>query len=80
MGGGYEGQPRPFRGGAAELMEMQLVDALCQRWGCAPSQVLAEPADYILRMLQAISTTDGAQPAADDDPLDTLAAMQQEID
>ena len=60
-------------------MELQLVDALCQRWGCLPSAVLAEDADYILRMVRLViapSAEGSAAPAADD-PLQRLAEMQQ---
>ena len=35
----------------AELLEAELVDGLCQRWGVPPSVVLQEDAGYVLRML-----------------------------
>lgn len=31
------------------------MDTLCRRYGCLPSQLLAEPADYLLRMLALLS-------------------------
>ena len=39
----------------AELLEAELVDGLCQRWGVPPSVVLQEDAGYVLRMLAIIA-------------------------
>ena len=39
----------------AELLEDELVDGLCQRWGVPPSVVLQEDAHYILRMLTILA-------------------------
>jgi len=39
----------------AELLEAELVDGLCQRWGTVPSVVLAEDAHYVLRMLNILA-------------------------
>ena len=39
----------------AELLEAELVDGLCQRWGVPPSVVLQEDAHYILRMLTILA-------------------------
>lgn len=58
-----------------------MVDALCQRWGCLPSQVLAEDADYVLRMLQLVAplgeSMQSVPAASADDPLARLAELQQ---
>jgi len=39
----------------AELIEAELVDGLCQRWGVPPSVILAEDAGYVLRMLAILA-------------------------
>jgi len=39
----------------AELMEAELVDGLCQRWGQPPSVILQEDAGYVLRMLTILA-------------------------
>ena len=39
----------------AELLEAELVDGLCQRWGQPPSVILAEDAHYVLRMLAVLA-------------------------
>lgn len=39
----------------AELLEAELVDGLCQRWGVPPSVVLQEDAGYVLQMLAILA-------------------------
>ena len=39
----------------AELLEAELVDGLCQRWGVPPSVVLQEDAGYILQMMATLA-------------------------
>jgi len=38
----------------AELVEAELVDGVCQRYGCLPSALLEEDADYLLRTLAIV--------------------------
>ena len=38
-----------------ELQEAEFIDGLCQRYGCLPSQLLAEPVDLVLPMLALIA-------------------------
>ena len=38
----------------AELVEADLVDGICQRYGCLPSALLEEDADYLLRTLAIV--------------------------
>ena len=80
MDGDGRRYPRPFSSDSAgELVELQLVDALCQRWGCLPSEVLAEDADLILRLVRLViapGAEGGAAPVASD-PLSRLAELQQ---
>ena len=39
----------------SELLEAELVDGLCQRWGQPPSVILQEDAGYVLRMLAILA-------------------------
>ena len=39
----------------AELLEAELVDGLCQRWGQPPSIILREDAHYIFRMMTILA-------------------------
>jgi len=39
----------------AELLEAELVDGLCQRWGQPPSLILQEDAGYILQMMAILA-------------------------
>ena len=39
----------------AELLEAELVDGLCQRWGQPPSVILRENAHYILSMMTILA-------------------------
>jgi hypothetical protein len=41
---------------------LQLIDALCQRWGCPPSVVLREDARLVMHMMWLL-----AEDASDDD-------------
>jgi hypothetical protein len=40
------------------------LDTLCQRYGCLPSQLLAEPAPRLVRMMQLLAA--GAEPSGTD--------------
>lgn len=44
------------------LARAQLVDGLCQRWGCLPSQLLKEDANVILQILTVIARESPGQP------------------
>ncbi len=46
----------------SELAEYELVDSLCQRWGCTPSQLLHEDADYILQMVAVLTLAAPEEP------------------
>ena len=38
----------------AELIEAELIDGVCQRYGCLPSALMDEDADYLLRTLALV--------------------------
>jgi hypothetical protein len=38
-----------------ELQRAELIDGLCQRYGCRPSQLLAEPVDLLLPLLALLA-------------------------
>jgi hypothetical protein len=48
VGGGYERATGERVTIPRELIEARTVDALCQRYHCLPSQLMAEDADWIL--------------------------------
>lgn len=43
----------------AELFEAETIDALCQRWSCPPSVVLAEDTAYVLQMMELLRLGNG---------------------
>jgi len=48
----------------AELLEAELVDGLCQRWGVPPSVILSEDAGYILRMMAILAAAKAPEKSA----------------
>src|SRR3972149_88826 len=52
----------------AELLEAELVDGLCQRWGQPPSVILRENAGYVLRMLTILGFSAAGDPSAEPPP------------
>ena len=45
---------------SSELQRAQIIDGLCQRWGCTPSQVLAEDASLVFGLFDILAGAEDA--------------------
>ena len=54
---------------SAALQRVQMIDALCQRWHCLPSELLQEDAGLITGILGVLAAAEGA-PEPMDAPTD----------
>lgn len=64
------------------LQKARMIDGLCQKYGCLPSQLLEEDTDTILMMqsiLHLAGDNEQAQPNSPSSKLDELANMSQRL-
>lgn len=47
------------------LVKVELIDGLCQRWSCPPSQILREPTDLVFQMVSILALAKPKEEAPD---------------
>ena len=64
----------------AKLVEYEFVDGLCEKYGKLPSEVMREPAGYLMKMHKAIGLAKGQDKASPKgDTPDTSSVREMEI-